>query len=327
MCYKQELYKGIMENLKAKIDDMPLFIQDYFLENKKSAKTNNCYWGYIRDLLCWLIKNGYIEKESINDITPEDLDTIKPMDIRKYLSDLENGVGCKKNCKNSLATKQNVFRGFWTYLEDNDYVRKNIMRRVKDYHPKETDRENISVPTDKEFEEFLNEIEKESDDFLRLRNKAIVYLLSSSGIRISELMGLDLSDVYMDGSRCVDVMRKGNYEIQEKAAMSINAYNHLMKYVEKRNEFLEVNKIQSPALFISKKGGRLGKTAIDHFFEKCSHNKIHCHMLRHYCGTYIADNNPVEVVADLLGHKDPKTSFRYYVKKDIKKMGSVVANM
>lgn len=327
MCYKQERYKQITENLKVKLSDAPDFIKDFFTENRKSAKTNNCYWSYIRDLLTWLIKNGYIEEEHICDITPKDLNKVKPMDVSKYMRALENGEGCRKNCENSLATKQDVFSGFWSYLEENGYVDKNIIvKRVKIYKPKETNRENISVPTEEELNDFFKMINLNKNDFLRKRDNAIVQLMLSSGIRVAELIGLDISDVCFE-EKYVEVMGKGRYQIKEKSSMSNNAQNALEEYLTVRENFLAKKGIENEALFISERCGRLSYTAIDHFFNKYSNGKIHCHMLRHYCGTYIAANNPIEIVADQLRHRDPKTAFQYYVKKDVKRMANAVANM
>ena len=213
MCYKQERYKEIADNLKVKLGDTPDFIKEYFTENRKSAKTNNCYWSYIRDLLVWLMKNNYINKEYICDLTPEDLNMVKPMDVSKYMRALENGDGCRKNCENSLATKQNVFSGFWAYLEDNDYVDKNIMRRIRVYIPTETDRENISVPTDKDLEEVFSMISLNSNDFLRVRDNTIIQVMLSTGIRLSELVGLDISDICIDDENRYVYNGNGSYTI------------------------------------------------------------------------------------------------------------------
>ena len=328
MCYKQERYKEITDNLKVRLGDTPDFIKEYFTENRKSAKTNNCYWSYIRDLLVWLMKNNYINKEYICDLTPEDLNMVKPMDVSKYMRALENGDGCRKNCENSLATKQNVFSGFWAYLEDNDYVDKNIMRRIRVYIPTETDRENISVPTDKDLEEVFSMISLNSNDFLRVRDNTIIQVMISTGIRLSELVGLDISDICIDGeNRYVEVMGKGRYQIKEKSSMSVKAQRILEEYLKARELFLNERKIGSEALFISLKGGRLKERSVEHLIKKYSNNKIHCHMLRHYCGTYVAANNPIEVVADQLRHRSTNTSFTYYVKKDVEKTKNAVANM
>lgn len=329
MCYKQERYKEIADNLKVKLGDTPDFIKEYFTENRKSAKTNNCYWSYIRDLLNWLMENKYINKCFICDLTPEDLDKIKPVYISKYMSALENGDGCRKNCENSLATKQNVFSGFWAYLVNNDYVDKNIIERMQiKYKPLETDRENISVPTMDILEDIFSRISLNSNEFLKNRDNTIMQLMISTGIRLSELVGLDMSDVCInDGNRYVEVMGKGRYEIKEKSSMSIKAQKTLEEYLKSRELFLNEHKIESEALFISLKGGRLKERSVEHLVKKYSDNKIHCHMLRHYCGTYVAANNPIEVVADQLRHRSTSTSFKYYVKKDVEKTKNAVANM
>lgn len=120
MCYKEEKHKKISVQLEKKLENVPEFISDFF-DRYKSAATKNCNWGYIRNLLQWLIEKGYINKNDISEITMEDMNQITSSHIIKYLNDLKSGVFGKKNSLDSICTKKDVFSAFWNYMFLNKY--------------------------------------------------------------------------------------------------------------------------------------------------------------------------------------------------------------
>ena len=63
MCYKEERHRHLSITLTEKLKNVPDFIADFF-DRYKSAATKNCNWGYIRDLLQWLIGKNYIDKKA-----------------------------------------------------------------------------------------------------------------------------------------------------------------------------------------------------------------------------------------------------------------------
>jgi len=92
MCYKEEKHKKLSIQLEDKLKDIPDFIADFF-DRYKSAATKNCNWGYIRDLLQWLVDKGYIVEDSIYSITKEDMNKVAGSHIIKYLNGLKTGAG------------------------------------------------------------------------------------------------------------------------------------------------------------------------------------------------------------------------------------------
>jgi len=127
MCYKEEKHKKLTIKLEEKLSDVPEFIANFFVRYK-SATTKNCNWGCIRNLLQWLVDKGYIGKNSISNITPEDMNQITPEHIVKYFEDLQYGLSGRKNSLNSIKTKKDVFGAFWGYLVKRKYVGDNIIR-------------------------------------------------------------------------------------------------------------------------------------------------------------------------------------------------------
>ena len=107
MCYKADKHKHLSIKLSEKLSDVPLFISDFF-DRYKSAATKNSNWGYIRDLLQWLIEKNYIKKENISQITTEDMDKITSNHVIKYLNELKDGITGRKNSLDSLCTKKNM---------------------------------------------------------------------------------------------------------------------------------------------------------------------------------------------------------------------------
>jgi hypothetical protein len=109
-CYKEERHRQISINLTEKLKDVPLFIADFF-DRYKSATTKSCNWGYIRDLLQWLIERKYIVKESASDITPKDMDAVT-----------SNHIG-----QGNIEQKDKVFIS----LQSRDIMREYLKKRRK----------------------------------------------------------------------------------------------------------------------------------------------------------------------------------------------------
>lgn len=313
MCYKQERQDQLKENLNEKLKEAPSFVSDYFY-NGKSAATNNIYWSYIRDLLQWLIDKEYILEKRIKDITPNDLNEIRQANIERYLTELKEGNGCKKNSQDSLSTKKNIFSAFWGWLKKNRYVDENIVYELE-YKKKKKKNSGIKVPSQKQMENFLYNIEHCGNDFLRIRNKAIVLLFNDSGIRSEELLTLDKCDIIFDERRpYVIVLGKGYYDEEDKERVYISplARDAVRNYLDYRKENCKND--NSEALFISERGNRLSKTSMKSFFKKYSNGEINPHMLRHYCGSKLyKKTNDIMLAKEHLRHSSVKITEQHYV--------------
>lgn len=175
MCYKEEKHKHLSITLAEKLKDVPEFISDFF-ERYKSAVTKNCNWGYIRDLLQWLIDKNYISKESISNITTDDMDKITSNHIVKYLNELKTGITGRKNSLDSICTKKNVFSAFWNYMFLNKYVNDNVIRHIPSHLYKSEDtQKEVKIPTDEQVEKFLYRLnDGNNNEFNIIRNLAKV---------------------------------------------------------------------------------------------------------------------------------------------------------
>lgn len=207
------------KNLKIILNDFEVFKKDKhdgtkenhelllsFLSAKEiegcSQKTITYYKNTIMGMLNSI--NSRIE-----DITADDL--------RKYLSDYKNESNASK------STIRRVLSNFFSWLEDENYILKNPVRRI---HRIKTRRVVKEVLSDENFEVLR-------DNCANIRDLAMIELLASTGMRVGELVTLNIDDVLFSERECV-VLGKGDSEriVYFDAKTKI----HLQKYLESRNE-------------------------------------------------------------------------------------------
>lgn len=330
MCYKEENHKKISVQLEKKLENVPEFISDFF-DRYKSAATKNCNWGYIRDLLQWLISKGYINKDNIYEITQEDINKITSNHIIKYLNGLKDGLIGRKNSLDSICTKKNVFSSFWNYMFLNKYVDDNIIRHIPGHlYKSEVTQKEVKVPTEEQLETFIcNLNDGNNNEFNIIRNIAIVKLFLGSGIRSEELINLDVKDLYLEEERpFIMVLGKGKIEQYDKVFISEEAKSYLQEYLLSREIFVKENSISSDALFLSNERNRISKKVITNFFERYSCKEINPHMLRHWVGTVLYEKtNDIVLVQKQLRHSSLETAAKYYVHMSEDKIADAMARL
>lgn len=216
-------------------------------------------------------------------------------DLRVYLANY------KESTKASKVTIDNVRRilsSFFSWLEDEDYIRKNPVRRI---HKIKTGRVVKEVLSDENFETLRDNCEN-------IRDLAVIELLNSTGIRIGELVNLDINDIYFNERECV-VLGKG--DSQRTVYFDAKTKIHLKKYLKTRTD-------DNPALFVSfkKPHKRLGIHGIERNIRdlgrKAKINKVHPHKFRRTMATNAIDKGmPIEQVQKLLGHVQIDTTMQY----------------
>jgi site-specific recombinase XerD len=160
----------------------------------------------------------------------------------------------------------------------------------------------------------------DGQDAASLRDRALMELLYAAGLRVSELAGLDTSDVDLrDGS--VRVLGKGNKE--RVGVFGEPATAALQKYLKDgRNELLSD---KETALFLNRFGGRLTPRSVQSLVRKYATKAglpraVHPHLLRHSFATHLLDGGAdLRVVQELLGHESPNTTQVYTHVTEAKK--------
>jgi integrase/recombinase XerC len=241
--------------------------------------------------------------ESCDKLKDYDLDLVSSLTIRGFL-----GVLYKKNKKTTTARKLSTIRSFFRYLVKRGKVKVSPAKMVAT--PKREKIIPAYLPVDEMFR-LLDSIKM--DGVLSLRNRAIFEMLYSTGIRVSELAGLNVFDIDFN-RRLVRVLGKGNKErvvpVGKKAVSFIKTYREQME-VEKG-----VPSNTGP-LFLNKDKGRLTTRSIGRILEKIVKEcalltPVSPHGLRHSFATHMLDAGAdLRVVQELLGHKSLSTTQKY----------------
>lgn len=255
-----------------------------FLSAKQIEGCSEKTIDYYRNMISRMLESVNLKIESI---TTDDL--------RKYLADYKNQSNASKSTIDNI---RRVLSSFFSWLEDEGYISKNPVRRI---HRIKTKRVVKEVLSDENFEVLRDKCDN-------IRDLAMIELLASTGIRVGELVNLNIDDVLFSERECV-VLGKGDSEriVYFDAKTKI----HLQKYLESRKD-------NNPALFVSlrKPHNRLGIPGVEKRMRKLGMEakikKIHPHKFRRTMATNTIDKGmPIEQVQRLLGHVQIDTTMQY----------------
>lgn len=333
MCYKDEVQRKNAEKLQRKFDEdnVPIFIQRYFLRiDSKLAAIN--YWIAIKDLLGWLISEKIINRNCISNILPEDFHNVESEDIKLYLiTKQEHGLS-----KTTLNTRKHIFGSFWEYLVDTNKcpVGKNVVRSVKYKGKSSTNNLIRKLPSEEQLNKMEEKIIRKHDGFVRIRNLCVFKVLKGTGMRESELAGLDIEDLVLDESSynsigeilpCVKIVGKGSYDKDESRSVYLtgSAIMAIKEWLEYRENIENI--IDKDAVFINKNGKRLNEYNIQSIF-KTYGDGITPHMIRHWFATIMAKTGNIVFAQQQLGHTSENTTINSYANGAYG-MKDILANM
>jgi len=232
----------------------------------------------------------------------KDATAVTQLDIRRFLADMR----AKNISKRTMARRLSALRSFFKFLHREGYIKSDPTA-------------SIATPKlDKKLPVFLG-IEKmerllSSPDTATLagsRDKALLETLYSTGIRVSELVGLDIDDIdFISG--VITVFGKGAKErVVPIGGVALGA-------IRRYRDALRANgEKKMDAVFLNKSGSRLTdrsvRRIIDRYIRKCKiQEKISCHSLRHSFATHLLDRGAdLRSVQELLGHKNLSTTQIY----------------
>lgn len=312
MCYKIKIQNKNAEKLNRKLDELnlPIYMRKYFTVKIESKAGALNYLGVIVDLLNWFIKEKLIDKTNISDIEPSDFTDIMAEDITLYLKTKEqNGMS-----PTTLETRKHIISSFW------DYMSRVKGTEIKDKFFKDVTYKGIpsgnnltkKLPTEKQLNDMEQKIMWKKDIPVRNRNIAIFRVLRGTGIRESELAGLDLSDLHLDEEMpYITILGKGVYrEMQNRTVyLSGTALKALKEWLEYRNTLDNI--VDTEAVFVNKNGTRTTERNIKQIFENYG-NGITPHMMRHYYASIMNRNGNLAFVQQQLGHSSVNTTVNNY---------------
>lgn len=312
MCYKIEVQNKNAEKLNKKLDELnlPMYMRKYFTVKIESKAGALNYLGVIVDLLNWFIEEKLIDKTNISDIESSDFTDIMAEDITLYLKIKEqNGMS-----PTTLETRKHIISSFW------DYMSRVKGTEIKDGFFKDVTYKGIpsgnnlikKLPTEKQLNDMEEKIMWKKDIPVRNRNIAIFCVLRGTGIRESELAGLDLSDLYLDEEMpYITILGKGVYrEMQNRPVyLSGSALKALREWLEYRSTLDNI--VDTEAVFVNKNGTRTTERNIKQIFENYG-NGITPHMVRHYYASVMNQNGNLAFVQQQLGHSSVNITVNNY---------------
>ena len=283
---QEVLIKAFSENEAQKKEISNDDYLNLFLDAKRiegcSERTLDYYEKTIKHLLKTI-------QTSIRRISTEEL--------RSYLVNYQKINNCSK------VTVDNIRRNissFFSWLEEEDYILKSPMRRIHKIKAKTVVKETIS---DEAIEQ-LRDICKEKRDL------AIIDLLYSTGIRVGELVNLNIEDIDFERRECV-VIGKG--EKERRVYFDAKTKIHLKEYLESRND-------DNPALIVTLDApyNRLQISGIEIRIRNLGRSlgirRIHPHKFRRTMATRAIDKGmPIEQVQKILGHSQIDTTMQYAI--------------
>ncbi|MBI4378630.1 MAG: tyrosine recombinase XerC [Nitrospinae bacterium] len=235
-----------------------------------------------------------------------DIKKIDNVVIRTFLGSLyKNG-----NCSSSMARKLSTLRTFFKYLCREGYLQKNPAKLVAT--PKQVKKLPSFLPIDEAFRLMDT---PDTKTLSGLRDKAILETLYGAGIRINELISLDVTDVDLDKGY-IRVLGKGRKE--RIVPLGSKACHAIREYLNKRKEIrCKGQEIDGKALFLNLRGGRLttrsGWNIVDKYARRGAIARhVSPHSLRHTFATHLLEGGAdLRAIQELLGHSSLSTTQRY----------------
>ena len=319
-------------------EDLPDFCSEYFvgISSRTTSLTRLNYAYDIRTFFSYLVRKiPRFQSKTTKDISPADLESLSPFEIEAFLNyvsiykDADGNV--VRNGERGKSRKLSAIRSLIKFFEKKQVIRYNPTSSVDT--PKLHDKEIIRLDSNEvsamldvvESGEGLSERQQKYTENSRVRDLAMVSLLLGTGIRVSELVGIDTTDINFN-DLSFTVTRKGGARVilyfSEEVAGYLYDYYQLRMANEKAKD--------TNALFLSLQNKRITTRAVENVVKKYSQiaaplKKITPHKLRSTYGTQLyRETGDIYVVAAVLGHRDVNTTKKHYaaITEDIRKNAS-----
>ena len=243
-------------------------------------------------------KSMHYYKSTINNAllaVNKDVKHITTDDLRQYLDNYQQTSNASKVTVDNI---RRILSSFFSWLEEEFYIVKSPVRRI---HKVKTGKTVKETYTDEALEEMR-------DHTSTPRDLALIDILSSTGMRVGELVKLNRDDIDFENRECI-VTGKGDK--QRKVYFDARTKIHLKKYLDSRTD-------DNPALFVTLLSPykRLQISGVEIRLRKIGHElkipKVHPHKFRRTLATMAIDKGmPIEQVQHLLGHQSMDTTLQY----------------
>lgn len=319
------------------VKTLPYYVSDFFIgiEPRTSALTRLNYAYDLRIFFLFLSEKVFRDKKP-SQIELSDLDLLQPSDFEYFISYLNHYIinGKEERCtETGKARKLSALRAFYKYFYNKNLLKANTPTKI--LTPKIHEKEIIRLESNEKKDEIgdmlyvvengdgLSKRQTAYHKLTKTRDTAIITLFLGTGIRISELVGLNINDFDFVTNSFVVTRKGGNravlyYNDEVKKALS--------DYMLLRKDLSDAV-ISEPALFLSLQNRRISTRQVQELVKKYAKivsplKKITPHKLRSTFGTNLyRQTGDIYVVADCLGHKDVNTTKKHYaaITEDVRK--------
>lgn len=324
--YDQQKTKRYTQKLRALLNELPSCCGTYMrgIESQTSILTR---YGYAIDLKTFF---AFLTTEiegfrgmAVKDLNLTDLQRIKALDIEIFLEHLSLYSKDEReiiNHERAKARKLSTLRSFFKYFFKREMIPNNVAALVE--IPKLHERAIIRLEPN-EIADLLDSVEagaglstaqKRYHKFTKSRDIAILTLFLGTGIRISELVGIDIEDLDFMNNTFLIIRKGGNEDL---LSFGEEVRVALLNYLLEREQVSPLPGHEQ-ALFLSMQRRRITARAIENLVKKYANiatplKKISPHKLRSTYGTMLyQETGDIYLVADVLGHKDVNTTRKHY---------------
>ena len=328
--YYSEQDKINITKMREVLTTLPHFCKQYFrgIEEVTSARTRLGYAYDLRTFFEFLHeKNSFCQKMEIPEYKISLLDQLTREDIEEYLEylSLYDKEGKEiSNLEHGKARKISALRSLYNYFYKAELITTNppSLINMPKMHEKAIIRlepDEVAIMLDKvENGDKLTKSQQKYHSKTKLRDIALITLLLGTGIRVSECVGLDLTDINFDNNG-LNIHRKGGYDTIVYFGDEVE--KALKDYLVERNQIIPASGSEN-ALFLSLQNRRIVVRSVENLVKKYAGNvttlkKITPHKLRSTFGTNLYnETGDIYLVADVLGHKDVNTTRKHYAAID-----------
>lgn len=342
LTYHEQLDLKNTAQLRELVKELPAFASDFFraMEIKKATNTRRNYAYDLNTFFYFLrTQNPYFKDKDIRTLPVSILDDIQPVDIEEYLSFLtyyERDGQLYRNHEEGKARKLATLNTFFGYYHKKGMIEKNApsvvdVPRIKEKNIIRLDANEVAQLIDNvESGEKLTKAQKRWHEKTRDRDLAIIVTLLGTGVRVTELVGLDIGDLDFDNG-AMRVIRKGGNE--DIVYFGEEVEEMLRNYLDERLEMTPEPGHEN-ALFISQNNTRITVRSVERLVKKyastATAKRITPHKLRSTYGTALyQETGDIYLVADVLGHKNVNTTRKHYaaMKEERKRRAANVVQL
>lgn len=334
---KKDMEMQVRERLRERLVELPDFAVDYLylIENSKGIQTRFEYAKDISLFLNFLLSSGKCSKANIKEIDPSDLDALRDRDLidffdyltsydRTYVSPAgKKVVQTFTNAAVGKSRKLATLRKLFSHLFTKKLISKDITPTIQIKVPTKVkiSKRLTADEVQRFFSTITDDVQIEGTRQLKFHEKVkfrdyiISLLLAYTGIRVSELVQLDIDEIRLY-SKSFIVTRKGGDEQEIK--MPERIIEDIKQYITHRKQITDVNKKDQKALFISLHKKRIDPKSVRVLLEKYRLRsgiqiKITPHVFRRTFGTnHYNTYEDMYLTAQVLGHASAETTRKFY---------------